>query len=101
MKHFNKLFAAAMLCAGITSAHAQSADQPWAVAIGVNAVDTKISSTSNFSNRLGGYFKTGNWNILPAVSYLNVSRYLGDGFSVGVVGSINKIEKFIKFYFFE
>ena len=95
MKHLNKLFAAAILCAGL-SAHAQDADHPWAVTVGANAVDTKISTTSNFSNRLGGYFKTGNWNILPSVSYLNVSRYLGDGFSVGVVGSVNKIDKFYK-----
>jgi OmpA-OmpF porin, OOP family len=25
-----------------------------------------------------------NWNIIPSVSYLNVSRYVGDGFSFGV-----------------
>ncbi|MEK6485595.1 outer membrane beta-barrel protein, partial [Myroides odoratimimus] len=95
MKHFNKLFAAAILCAGL-SAHAQDADHPWAVTVGANAVDTKVSSAKGFAHRTGGYFKTDNWNILPSVSYLNVARYLGDGFSLGLVGSVNKIDKFIK-----
>jgi outer membrane protein OmpA-like peptidoglycan-associated protein len=94
MKHLNKLFAAAMLCAGIT-ANAQDADHPWAVTIGANAVNTRVSSASGFSNKMGSYFKTSEWNILPSVSYLNVARYLGDGFSIGVVGSVNKIDKFV------
>ncbi|WP_411353320.1 outer membrane beta-barrel protein, partial [Myroides injenensis] len=94
MKHLNKLFAAAVLCAGL-SAHAQDADHPWAVTVGANAVNTKVSSAKGFSHRMGGYFQTGDWNILPSVSYLNVARYLGDGFSLGVVGSVNKIDKFI------
>ncbi|SFJ84907.1 OmpA family protein [Myroides guanonis] len=95
MKHLNKLIVAALLCAGFTS-QAQNADHPWAVTIGANAVDTKISSTSNFSNRLGGYFNVKDqWNILPSVSYLNVARHLGDGFSFGLTGSVNKIDKFV------
>lgn len=94
MKHLNKLIAAAILCAGL-STQAQDADHPWAVTIGANAVNTKVSSAKGFSHKMGGYFQTSDWNILPSISYLNVSRYLGDGFSLGVVGSVNKIEKFI------
>ncbi|MGG5507503.1 MULTISPECIES: thrombospondin type 3 repeat-containing protein, partial [unclassified Myroides] len=94
MKHLNKLIAAAILCAGL-STQAQDADHPWAVTIGANAVNTKVSSAKGFSHRMGGYFQTSDWNILPSISYLNVSRYLGDGFSLGVVGSVNKIDKFI------
>ena len=33
------------------------------------------------------------WNIIPSISYLGVSRYVGDGFSLGVRGSLNRIEK--------
>ena len=31
------------------------------------------------------------WNILPSLSTISVSKYLGDGFSFGVAGSLNKI----------
>ena len=33
------------------------------------------------------------WNILPSISYVGVSKYVGDGFSVGVRGSLNRISK--------
>jgi outer membrane protein OmpA-like peptidoglycan-associated protein len=36
-----------------------------------------------------------NWNIIPSVSYLSVGRYVGDGFSVNLTGSVNKITKFV------
>jgi hypothetical protein len=36
-----------------------------------------------------------NWNILPSVSYINVSKYVGSGFIVGLTGSINQIDKFV------
>ncbi|MHC5354466.1 OmpA family protein [Myroides sp. LJL115] len=94
MKHFNKFIAAVVLCAGL-SVQAQDADHPWSVSIGANAVNTKVSSAKGFSHRMGGYFNTSDYNILPSVSYLNVARYLGDGFSLGITGSVNKITKFI------
>jgi hypothetical protein len=36
-----------------------------------------------------------NWNVLPSVSYISVSKYLGDNFSFGVQGSVNKIDKYV------
>jgi hypothetical protein len=38
-----------------------------------------------------------NWNVLPSVSYISVSKYLGDNFSFGVQGSVNKIDKYVNF----
>lgn len=38
-----------------------------------------------------------NWNVLPSVSYISVSKYLGDNFSFGLQGSVNKIDKYVVF----
>ena len=95
MKHLNKLFAAALLFAGLTS-QAQDSNNPWAVSFGVNGVDTKVSAVGNDSPKwIQLYNAKENWNILPSVSYLNVSRYVGDGFSFGLTGSVNTIDKWV------
>ena len=95
MKHLNKLFAAALLFAGLTS-QAQDSNNPWAVSFGVNGVDTKVSAVGNDSPKFIQLLNVKeNWNILPSVSYLNVSRYVGDGFSFGLTGSVNTIDKWI------
>ena len=95
MKHLNKLFAAALLFAGLTS-QAQDSNNPWAVSFGVNGVDTKVSAVGNDSPKFIQLVNVEkNWNILPSVSYLNVSRYVGDGFSFGLTGSVNRIDKWV------
>ncbi|WP_291137722.1 OmpA family protein [Flavobacterium sp. UBA7663] len=95
MKHLNKLFAAALLFAGLTS-QAQDSNNPWAVSFGVNGVDTKVSAVGNDSPKFIQLLNAKeNWNILPSVSYLNVSRYVGDGFSFGLTGSVNRIDKMV------
>ncbi len=101
MKHLNKLFSAALLFVGLTS-QAQDKVNPWAVSFGANAVDTRVSASRG---GLGLFEKTysqgldmkDNWNIVPAVSYLSVSKYVGDGFSFEMTGSFNKITKFVEF----
>ena len=95
MKHLNKLFAAALLFAGLTS-QAQDSNNPWAVSFGVNGVDTKVSAVGNDSPKFIQLLNVKeNWNILPSVSYLSVSRYVGDGFSFGLTGSVNTIDKWV------
>lgn len=95
MKHLNKLFAAVVLFAGLTS-QAQDSNNPWAVSFGVNGVDTKISAVGNDSPKWIqlANAKT-NWNIMPSVSYLSVSKYVGDGFSFGATASVNKIDRWV------
>src|SRR5574343_511115 len=88
MKHLNKLFAAALLFAGLTS-QAQDSNNPWAVSFGVNGVDTKVSAVGNDSPKWIQLINVDkNWNVLPSVSYVNVSRYVGDGFSFGLAGTL-------------
>ncbi|MDI1256894.1 MAG: OmpA family protein [Flavobacterium sp.] len=96
MKNLNKLFIAVCLFVGLAS-QAQDSDNPWALSFGVNAVDTRTSAgDDNFPAHFDQMFKVkDNWNILPSLSFVNVSRYMGGGFTFGVTGSVNKITKFV------
>ncbi|WP_437396188.1 OmpA family protein [Flagellimonas lutimaris] len=97
MKHLSKLLVVALVFVGINSIQAQDENNPWQVSIGVNAIDAYPTNDSNnpysSSTLFDEYFNvTDHWNILPSVSYISVSKYVGDGFSVGAKGSLNRIE---------
>ncbi len=100
MKHLNKLLIAVLMAMGVSS-QAQDSNNPWAISFGVNAVDTRTSAGGGngwFNQHFSQPFDVSdNWNILPSLSYLSVSRHVGAGFSVGLMGSVNKIDKFVKF----
>ncbi len=100
MKHLKKLLVAVMVVMGLSS-HAQDSNNPWAISFGVNAVDTRTSSGSGsgfFDQHFSQPFAVkDNWNILPSLSYIGVSKYVGSGFSVGLQGSVNKIDKYVIF----
>ncbi|MEI7508214.1 MAG: OmpA family protein [Flavobacterium sp.] len=95
MKHLNKLIALLMLL-GLSS-QAQDSDNTWAISFGANAVDGgRVSAASSIKNQFSQYFDQKDyWSILPSVSYLTVSKYVGDNFSFGVTGSVNKMNKFV------
>ena len=95
MKHLNKLVALVMLL-GLSS-QAQDSNNKWAIGFGANAVDgARVSAASSVHNQFSQFFDARDyWNIIPSVSYVNVSRYVGDNFSFGVTGSVNKISKFV------
>ncbi|MBC7524184.1 MAG: OmpA family protein [Flavobacterium sp.] len=96
MKHLKKVLVALIMFAGITS-QAQDSNNKWAISFGANAVDGgRVSAASKFSDQFSQYFDAQDyWNIIPSVSAVNVSRYVGDGFSFGVTGSVNKITRFV------
>ena len=96
MKHLTKILVAALLFLGFNSAQAQDANNPWAVGIGVNAVDFyPTGGDAPLGDMFSDYFNTGDhWNILPAVSKLSVSRYIGAGFVGEISGTINQIDKY-------
>jgi outer membrane protein OmpA-like peptidoglycan-associated protein len=101
MKHLNKILFAVLMVVTM-SAQAQNKNNPWALSFGVNAVDTRTSASpienNFFENHFSQLFNVSeNWNILPSVSYLSVARSVGDNFSVGLQGSINKIDKMVNF----
>jgi len=75
----------------VSNVSAQDSNNPWAVTIGVNAVDTREGS--DFSSRINDHLGTGDWNFLPTISRITVERYLNDGFTLQLAGSVNKITK--------
>ncbi len=95
MKHLNKLFFTAMMVMGLSS-QAQDSNNPWALSFGVNAVDTRTSAGGdNFLNHFDSFFNAKeDWNVLPSISYIGLSRFVGDNFTFGIQGSANKITKF-------
>ena len=95
MKHLNKLFAAVVMFVGLSS-QAQDSNNPWAISFGTNAVDTRVSAASKVEDQFSQFFNAkDNWNILPSVSYINVSRHVGGSFSFGVTASVNKIKRWV------
>ncbi|WP_103865775.1 OmpA family protein [Aquimarina sp. I32.4] len=97
MKHLSRFLAASILVLGLSTANAQDENNPWAVSIGINAVD--IFPTGGDLTSQGEIFDeffnaSDHWNILPSVSKLSVGRYIGDGFTFTAAGSVNKIENF-------
>ncbi|WP_405384679.1 OmpA family protein [Maribacter sp. LLG6340-A2] len=92
MKHLSKLLVAALLVVGINSIQAQDENNPWQVQFGVNAIDVyPTGDVSSFGNEF--FNVNDHWNILPSISYVGVSKHIGDGFSIGARGSLNKISK--------
>ncbi|MFX0556196.1 OmpA family protein [Maribacter sp. CXY002] len=92
MKHLSKLLVVSLLFVGINSIQAQDENNPWQVQFGVNAIDVyPTGDVSSFGNEF--FNLNDHWNILPSISYVGVSKSIGDGFSIGARGSINKISK--------
>ncbi|PCJ95317.1 MAG: cell envelope biogenesis protein OmpA [Flavobacteriaceae bacterium] len=92
MKHLSKLLVVVLLVVGLNHVQAQDENNPIQVSFGVNAVDVyPTGDVSSFGNEL--FNASDHWNILPSISYISVSKYVGDGFSVGARGSLNRISK--------
>ncbi|PWH84023.1 cell envelope biogenesis protein OmpA [Algibacter marinivivus] len=96
MKNLSRLLFAMLLVLGYSNVNAQDQNNPWQITIGVNAVDGYPSGDgAPFSETFGDelFNATDHWNILPSLSTISVSKYLSDGFSFGIAGSLNKIDK--------
>ena len=101
MKNLSRLLFAMLLVLGYSNANAQDQNNPWQITIGVNAVDAWPSGQGALSK--GGFASEAffdefinapeHYNILPSLSTISVSKYLDDGFSLGLTGSLNKIDK--------
>lgn len=95
MKNLSRLFFAMLLLLSF-NAKAQDDNNPWAIGIGVNAVDFyPTGEDAPLGDYFDEFFNFGDhYNMVPSLSSIWVSRYLSDGFSLTVAGSLNKIEHF-------
>ncbi len=107
MKHLNSILAAALFIFAIGVANAQDENNPWAIEVGINAVDVYpvgITDNGRLPAMVGDdavkgdlfdefFNQNDHWNILPSVSRVSVGRYVGSGFTFTAAGSINRIDK--------
>ncbi len=102
MKHLKIALMALLVVAGLSNVNAQDENNPWAISVGVNAVDFHPTNRpGNETETLGissGWYDeffnaTAHYNIIPSISRVSVGRYLADGFSFTVSGNLNKITK--------
>ena len=66
-----------------SAVYAQNDSNPWSITGGINAVD--LFQTASFAEE--------DLSLSPNFSYLEISRYLGSGFSLDLAGTINNIER--------
>ena len=94
MKNLSRLLFAMLLMLSFSNINAQDENNPWAISLGVNAVDFyPTGEDAPLGDYFDEYFNArDHWDILPSLSSLTVSKYFSNGFSFGVTGSINKIE---------
>lgn len=95
MKHLSRFLLASILVLSFSAVQAQDANNPWALEVGVNAVDMYPTGEDAPA---GGWFSqyfnvSDHWNILPAMSRISVGRYIGGGFVLEGAGSVNRIDK--------
>jgi outer membrane protein OmpA-like peptidoglycan-associated protein len=96
MKNLSRLMFALLLILGTSNVTAQDDNNPWQISFGINAVDFWPTGEDA---PLGDYFDEffnvrDHYNIIPSLSTVSLSKYLGDDFSIGITGSINKLENF-------
>ncbi|HET8808893.1 MAG TPA: OmpA family protein [Flavobacteriaceae bacterium] len=100
MKHLSRFLAAFVFLFSLTAVQAQDENNPWALSIGVNAVDFYPTGTGTGAGSMAGesifdeaFNYEDHWNILPSISRISVGRYIGSGFVGELAGTINRIDK--------
>jgi len=99
MKHLKIAFLALLLIPSFSNVNAQDQNNPWAISIGINAVDFYPShfdknNVPGLGSNFDEFFNAGDhYNTLPSLSKITVSKYLADGFSFEAGGTLNKITK--------
>ncbi len=94
MKHLSKILIAILLFAGLSNTYAQDKNNPWLISVGINAVDFFPTNEPGLGRWFDEFFNAeDHFNFLPTVSVASVSYYVGDGFSVGARGTLNRIDQ--------
>ena len=105
MKIIQRSLVVALSIVFATTAFAQDENNPWVVTIATNAVDSYPTNQPNvdivgqtFIGEQGklfqNFYSTDNWNILPTITSLGVSRNVAERFSITGRFSFNQINKF-------
>lgn len=93
MKKIKIAIMALMLFAGISNVKAQDADNLWALSFGVNIVDVNNGGLSDIGGMVKDFVGFSDWNTIPAISHISVTRYIDNGFNVELGAALNKIDQ--------
>tara|TARA_B110001450_G_scaffold39914_1_gene35780 strand:+ start:4776 stop:6206 length:1431 start_codon:yes stop_codon:yes gene_type:complete len=101
MKQFSKLLAACAIVVA-SGASAQTEDNPWGVTVGANAInfigagnEGLIGNGGQDAHGLTEAFNVQDqWNMAPSISQLTVGRYMGNGVSLDLSGTFNKLTQY-------
>jgi outer membrane protein OmpA-like peptidoglycan-associated protein len=96
MKHLKVAILALLLIVGINNVTAQDENNTWAIGISTNALDFYPTNAGlpGHGTWFDEYVNVGDhYNILPTISKLTISKYIDDGFSFEVGGSVNQVTK--------
>jgi OmpA-OmpF porin, OOP family len=96
MKQLSTFLLASLCILSFSTMQAQDNNNPWAVGLGINAVDFYPTGEDA---PLGGYFdeffNTGDhWNVVPGLSRISLARNIGAGFFFEAAGALNRIDKY-------
>ena len=100
MKKFYSLFLTILLVFGLTDLQAQDKNNPWQFSFGVSATNYNGANYTqpgmDFGDNLfNEYFNVSeHWNVQSGFSTATLTRYMDNGFSIGVRASVNKFSKF-------
>ena len=100
MKIISRCLFIAMAMFISSTAFAQDENNPWVVTIATNAVDTyptgKTGSKAvgNTGKLFQNFYSTGNWNTLPAITTLGLSRHITEKYSLASRFSKKKHSKY-------
>jgi len=94
MKNLCRFFLVFFAVALTTTATAQDKNNPWQVSFGVNAIDVYPTNQAGYGGWFSEFYNVeDHWNILPSISTISASRYIDAGFSFGIQGSLNTIDR--------
>ncbi len=98
MKHLKIAMLALFMITGLSNLNAQDKNNPWAIGVGVNAVDFYPTNSNSIIGNGGSWFNEffnagDHYNIPSGISKITVSKYLADGFSIEAAGTLNQISK--------
>ncbi|MCH3883900.1 OmpA family protein [Tenacibaculum aquimarinum] len=96
MKRLKLAVIALFTLATMSNVNAQDENNPWVVGFGVNTVDVRVYS-DNIGTVLEDYIGTSEWgdNTLPSISRISAEKYLNDGFTLQLSGSLNKLSTIV------
>lgn len=100
MKSFSQILVATIvLFLSFNVVQAQDENNPWAVGLGVNAVDFYPTGKADkplpgvSETLLDDAFNTDHWNIVGSFTRLSIGHYVGSGFVVELGASLNEIDQ--------